>query len=46
MTLPVFAVPSRLRADSDRPWPTLPDDPEPDRWVVIVDGAKSSGGGR
>ncbi|WP_160323692.1 hypothetical protein [Frankia sp. BMG5.23] len=33
--------------DNGRPWPTLPDDPEPKKWVVIVDGnGKPKGGGR
>lgn len=29
----------------DRPWPTLPQDPdgEPSRWVVILDGTSKGG---
>ncbi|WP_161983044.1 hypothetical protein [Candidatus Frankia alpina] len=33
-------------SDGDRPWPTLPNDPEPKRWTVILDGKRTSGGVR
>ncbi len=46
-TLFKHALPRPLAgSDGDRPWPVLPGDPEPKRWTVILDGKRSSGGGR